>query len=639
MSMLVSDLASVTFNDVAAYFWEVEWDILEEWQKELYKKVIKEIHGFLISRGCPRVKPDILIHFKQEGFKTEPQGAEERGNLPIIGTCEELHEAGSSGYNPDPTVEILKMELIYVSDQLKAKDENFDIRADDEFSRKSEMQRSRYEQQREELKHLEPSRDSPNPSADWKGDVSRATPPRVKERVQKGKKPDLCTEREINSQRCTELVQTERPSEGEQPFQSADTGEKFTANSHFNEHQEILECKNKLIKKSSHRLIQQNDRNEKKCTSVEGEKRTSKKTNLKAYRQLLKCSHCEKCFTCRAELEKHIRIHTGKRSFQCTECKKCFTCKSQLKIHQIIHTEEKPFACIEWENCLANRYELKSYEIIHPGERLFTCTESEKESSKKTNITHRKFHQSRKSLKCAHCDKNFTYQAELERHVRIHMIERPFQCTECKKKFTKKSKLTAHKKIHKGDELFTCKECEKCFSCRSQLKIHQIFHTGEKPLKYSECEKNFALNSNFSTQRRLHTRDKPFKCSECDKSFTYKSHLTVHEVSHMREKPFKCSECGKNFSYRYNLRRHEMIHTGEKPFKCSECGKCFYYMHNLKDHGVTHTKEKPYKCPECDKSFNHISNLRRHERIHTELRRRALEVNLRDYDHTQHTLA
>ncbi|XP_030054240.1 zinc finger protein 287-like isoform X2 [Microcaecilia unicolor] len=164
----------VAFKDVAAYFLEVDWDILGEWQKELYKKVVKEIHDILISQGysivnpdvifkiknedekyftphfeweekgnpdlmknipvvtsvislgvkqeddlplmdLPKseaseqaqspvtsshnVKPDILIQFEQEGFRTEPPGIEERGNLTTTGTCEELPEACDEATN------------------------------------------------------------------------------------------------------------------------------------------------------------------------------------------------------------------------------------------------------------------------------------------------------------------------------------------------------------------------------------------------------------------------------------------------------------------------------------------------------------------------------------------------------------
>ncbi|XP_029451745.1 zinc finger protein 544-like isoform X3 [Rhinatrema bivittatum] len=73
MSSLVSDQALVTFSDVAAYFLEVEWDVLGEWQKNLYKKVIKEIHGILISRGYSIVNPDVIFKIKKEDEKYSTQ--------------------------------------------------------------------------------------------------------------------------------------------------------------------------------------------------------------------------------------------------------------------------------------------------------------------------------------------------------------------------------------------------------------------------------------------------------------------------------------------------------------------------------------------------------------------------------------
>ncbi|XP_029440199.1 zinc finger protein 282-like isoform X2 [Rhinatrema bivittatum] len=164
--------------------------------------------------GSPSVPPDILIRFKQEGCGTEPPRSEDRGNLSIPGACEELHEAGdaawikgSQGPSPDPAAEILRMG-----------GEETESKSEDGFRNNSETQRMCDGQQTEERKERDPSRDSPGPSAEYPGGISRITSHRGKEVVQKGESPYACSERGRNFNLCPNLVETQRLSEGETPF-------------------------------------------------------------------------------------------------------------------------------------------------------------------------------------------------------------------------------------------------------------------------------------------------------------------------------------------------------------------------------------------------------------------------------------
>ncbi|KAJ1204811.1 hypothetical protein NDU88_000249, partial [Pleurodeles waltl] len=96
MSQKNSETVAVTFFDVAACFSEEEWKLLHEWQKELYKNVMKEIHQALVSLG-PLIATNIFSlkakekedacakdHLDPERMQQGDHSARHENPIPII---------------------------------------------------------------------------------------------------------------------------------------------------------------------------------------------------------------------------------------------------------------------------------------------------------------------------------------------------------------------------------------------------------------------------------------------------------------------------------------------------------------------------------------------------------------------------
>lgn len=79
---LIPGRGVVTFHDVAAYFSAKEWGRLEEWQKELYKNVMREIHAALEGMGYKILNGDVLLKIKdEESEKKTPEPEEAPGGV------------------------------------------------------------------------------------------------------------------------------------------------------------------------------------------------------------------------------------------------------------------------------------------------------------------------------------------------------------------------------------------------------------------------------------------------------------------------------------------------------------------------------------------------------------------------------
>lgn len=57
------------------------------------------------------------------------------------------------------------------------------------------------------------------------------------------------------------------------------------------------------------------------------------------------CDHngCEKIFTTKYSMQRHVTTHLKKKNFKCKECEKTFSIKQNLIEHEFVHTGELPY--------------------------------------------------------------------------------------------------------------------------------------------------------------------------------------------------------------------------------------------------------------------------------------------------------
>ncbi|XP_055910627.1 zinc finger protein 91-like [Eupeodes corollae] len=186
------------------------------------------------------------------------------------------------------------------------------------------------------------------------------------------------------------------------------------------------------------------------------------------------CKVCNKTFSTKAYLQKHMNMHTNK-SFKCKICPTGFESKEALKQHNKSHGKEKPFLCSE-------------------------------------------------------CGLRFVRNDYLLIHMRRHTGEKPFTCKYCGKGFPRKTDLNVHVKYHTGEKTHLCTICGKGFQRSYNLVVHMRVHTGERPYQCVHCPKNFAQGNDLKAHIRRHTGER-YKCHICEVGFVQGYLLTQHKIS------------------------------------------------------------------------------------------------------------
>ncbi|MEJ1269798.1 zinc finger protein 81 [Cricetulus griseus] len=305
------------------------------------------------------------------------------------------------------------------------------------------------------------------------------------------------------------------------------------------------------------------------------------------------CKQCGEAFINSSHLIKHHKIHTREKTFACKYCGKAFIHPRACYNHERTHTGDRPYVCKQCGKACIHSYHLLQHERSHTREKLYACKQCGKVFGRSSYLRkHERIHTGEKPYLCKHCGKAFSDPTTRNNHERTHTGEKHYVCKQCGKAFIRSSQLLIHERIHTGEKPYSCKHCGKAFTYSSACYIHERIHTGEKPYVCKQCGKAFTCSTYLHKHERIHTGEKPYSCKQCGKAFIQHRACYNHERIHTGEKPYVCVQCGHAFTFSKSLQIHERNHTGEKPYVCKQCGKAFTCSTYLHQHERTHNEKK-----------------------------------------------
>ncbi|KAJ6635839.1 Zinc finger protein [Pseudolycoriella hygida] len=341
----------------------------------------------------------------------------------------------------------------------------------------------------------------------------------------------------------------------------------------------------------------------------------------------LECKLCEKIFTKKSSLERHVKSHE-KKDYQCNYCDDIFDNHKMRRLHMIEH--------------------------VHKGDqkRGRPTKQMPKQISTIFDSIYRSGPNGQKYCECKLCDRSFNKIFALQQHLAEHLrsieslaeidftqkldlfeglnFDAPSQGNETLLQFVHQQlSVGENKRFYKimsdsSIELTlsdseTESDSEMCDESKAKYESYEC----------SKCNQSFDRSWKiFAHMRDNHPTDEfDDKCAYCNRMYPNATLLTKHLRAQCENtlKPFSCTYCGVKFIWKSNCDSHvEKLHAmeetkPEKTYACGICEKTFFRGEHLERHKKIHIPtEKKFSCDLCKKKFNRKDNLKSHMRVHKE---------------------